>query len=213
MCGRYVLFTSEEYEEIRAIIKEIEANDVSNFNLMKTREIFPTDTVPVITMNVDNNRSVDLFKWGFPNFKQNSGVIINARGETIEEKPTFKKILYTKRCLIPACGFFEWKKSDKKKNKYLIKPENYNFFYMAGLYNSFIDKSGNPYTGFVIITTEANNEMSNIHNRMPLLITSKDKAYEWIDKSISLPNIKSFIRPYMNKLSFENLSSQLQFKI
>jgi putative SOS response-associated peptidase YedK len=218
MCGRFILFTGEEYAELQAIIREIEVSNKKSISTMKTGEIFPTDMVPVITKDENNNPSFDLFKWGFPNYNQSrsSGILINARGETIEEKPTFKKLLYTKRCLIPACGFFEWKKTDKKKDKYLIKPEAYSFFYMAGLYNSFVDKYGEPYAGFVIITTEASEAMQSIHNRMPIIITSKKEAYKWIDNSNNLAQIKSFIQPYKNTLSFNNLSEvsqQLRFEM
>lgn len=214
MCGRFILFTGDEYEEIQLIIKEIEENHRNVLKDMKIGEIFPTNLVPIIAADENNNKTADLFKWGFPNFKQPSGVIINARGETLEEKPTFKKILYSKRCLVPACGFFEWKKNNSKKDKYLIKPREHNFFYMAGLYNSYIDKSGNPYKGFVIITTEANEEMADIHDRMPVIITEKDEANRWIDnRTTDLLDIKSLIKPYQYKLSFENQEAQLQFQI
>jgi putative SOS response-associated peptidase YedK len=216
MCGRYILFTGEEYEEIQAIIREIENNNEEHISSMKTGEIFPTDIAPVIARDTNNNISFDLLKWGFPNYKQSGEVIINARGETISEKPTFKKLLYTKRCLIPASGFFEWKKNDKKKDKYLIRPEAYNFFYMAGLYNFFVDKSGKLYKGFVIITAEASKDMQSIHNRMPVIMTSKEEAYKWIDNSNTLAQIKTCIEPYKNKLFFDNLSEksqQLKFEI
>lgn len=217
MCGRYALFTGEEYEEIRAIIKETQNNNIDNINNMKTGEIFPTDIVPVITKGDTNDPTFNLFKWGFPNFIKKSGVIINARGETIEEKQTFKNILYTKRCLIPTCGFFEWKKSDKNKDKIFIKPEGSNIFYMAGLYNSFIDNAGIPYTSFVIITTQASQEMQFIHDRMPLILSSKIEAYEWIDNPKKLSEIKSFIQPFKHKLSLENLcdyeQKQLKFEM
>lgn len=217
MCGRYLLFTNEEYEEITAIIKEIENNNRNKGYTMKSGEIFPSDIVPVITKDADDKPAFNLFKWGFPNFIQPNGIIINARGETLDEKQTFKKILYTKRCLIPACGFFEWKKNDKIKDKYLIKPSEHDFFYMAGLYNSFVDKTGTPYTGFVIITTEANKEMETIHNRMPVIMTSKEEAYDWISTSKNPYQIKTFITPYKNKLTLENLSiheeQQLKFEM
>lgn len=214
MCGRYVLFTDDEHKEIREIINEIESSQKDKIINMKTGEIFPTNIVPIITSSVDNKRTVNLFKWGFPNYKQTSGVIINARGEGIEEKSTFKKALYTKRCLIPACGFYEWKTLNKQKDKYLIKPENHNFFYMAGLYNSFIAKNGEAYNGFVIITADANEQMSKIHNRMPIILTEKDKVNGWINNSMSnLADIKSYLQPYKNNLHFENMSTQLQFSI
>ena len=212
MCGRYTLFTDEEYKEIRKIIKDIEADVAKNIINMKTGEIFPTNIVPVLTKDENNKKTVNLFKWGFPNFKEQSGVIINARGETLEEKQTFKRILHSKRCLIPTTGFYEWKTIGKNKHKYLIRPDNSNFFYMAGLYNTYTDKCGELYTSFVIITTEANKEMSEIHNRMPVLFTSEEEYEGWTDNSLSkLPEIKAYIHPFEHKLTLENISNQLEF--
>jgi putative SOS response-associated peptidase YedK len=214
VCGRFTLFTDEEYKEIRKIIRDIQADQVNNIVSMKTGEIFPTNIVPVVTHDANNKRIINLFKWGFPNFNKQSGVIINARGETLEEKQTFKKILYSKRCLIPTTGFYEWKTTGKNKSKYLIRPENHNFFYMAGLYNTFADKNGEFYTSFVIITTEANTEMSEIHNRMPILFTSENEYEGWIDNSLSkLSEIKFYIHPYGHRLSLENISEQIQFNM
>jgi putative SOS response-associated peptidase YedK len=214
LCGRYTLFTDEEYKEIRRMIKDIQKEQANNIVNMKTGEIFPTNIVPIVTNDENDEKVINLFKWGFPNFKQQNGVIINARGETLEEKQTFKKILYTKRCLIPTTGFYEWKTIGKNKNKYLIRPNKYNFFYMAGLYNTFVDKYGEAYTSFVIITTDANKEMSEIHNRMPILLTSKEEYEGWIDNSLTnLSEIKSYIHPYEYKLSLESISEQLEFKI
>lgn len=213
MCGRFLLFTSEEYEEIRLIIKELELSD-NSLEQLKTGEIFPTNIVPAIISDSENKKTYKLFKWGFPNFKQLSSVIINARGETLEEKPTFRKLLLTKRCLIPACGFFEWKKSGNKKDKYLIKPERNNYFYFAGLYNTFRERSGEAYTSFVIITTEANDEMKAIHNRMPLMITSTEEAEDWLNnKAPDFKRAKSIIIPFDQKIYLENQSNQLQFQI
>lgn len=212
MCGRFLLFTSEEYIEIRAILEEIERNHNEELINMKTGEIAPTNYAPIITSSEENKREARLFKWGFPNFKQTSGVIINARSETIEEKPTFKKALYTKRCIIPACAFYEWKGSDKKKDKFIIKPYGYKFFYMAGIYNTYKDKNGDDYNAFAIITTAANKEMSTIHDRMPILLTSKDDCNGWLNPNMNnLPEIKAYLKPYENKLLIDNTSAQLQF--
>ena len=126
MCGRYAILTEEDNLEIRKIINEVNERfkDTEEITKMKTGEIFPTNTVPVNTADSYNEKVVNLFKWGFPNFKQTSGVIINARSESVEEKPTFRKILHSNRCLIPASGFFEWKLIEDKKVKHLIRTAN-----------------------------------------------------------------------------------------
>jgi putative SOS response-associated peptidase YedK len=202
MCGRYTVLTEEENIEIKEIINEINErfkNDNSQKPIYKSGEIFPTDNVPIITGDGTSKKIVNLFKWGFPNFKQTSSVIINARCETLEERPTFKNIFHSKRCLVPASGFYEWKQTEGKKEKYLIRAEDQELFYMAGLYNTFKDKNGNPFTSFVIITTEANERMSQIHNRMPVIFEKRDMEHWLNNNTKDLTDIKKLLRPYANE--------------
>ena len=127
MCGRYVVFTDEENDELIEIINGINQRYKNEAQQMKTGEIFPTNTVPVITAGSDNHGDLNLFKWGLPNYAKPSAVIINARSETLQEKPTFRRLISAGRCLVPASGFYEWKaaegadNSSKKKDKYLIR--------------------------------------------------------------------------------------------
>ena len=240
MCGRYAVFTEEENQEIREIINDInerfkneavkaslgscETSKYSERNILKGGEVFPTDIAPVITLNENNERVVNLFKWGFPHFKQPSGTIINARSESLDQKPTFSKLLLTKRCLIPASGFYEWKLSEDafqeripyigdgkieeklvgkptgKKDKYLIRCLDNSLFYMAGLYNVFCDSNGINYFAFVIITTDANREMSEIHNRMPVIL-NRDSQKIWMENDLkSIEKIKELLTPYKDPL-------------
>lgn len=206
MCGRYAISTEEENVEFREILNKINEKfrDTEELSKMKTGEIFPTNIVPIITADSNNKKDVNLFKWGFPNFKH-SGVIINARSETIEEKPTFRKIFHTKRCLIPASGFFEWKLIEDKKVKHLIRTANQNFFYMAGLYNSFTDENDEPYTSFIIITTNANKEMLEVHDRMPVILT-KDEAELWLQNDqFNSYELKSFLQPYNGLITLDRV--------
>ncbi len=235
MCGRYVVFTEEENAELIEIINGIDQRYKNEAQQMKTGEIFPTDTVPVITASAgssvgsvgytgstssissvgytcsvsfdssENARDVHLFKWGFPNYMKSSAVIINARCETLHEKPTFRKLLGTGRCLVPASGFYEWKAADgstKKKDKYLIRTADSKLIYFAGLFGSFIDKTGIPSTRFVIITTDANRQMSQIHSRMPVIL-QKPEAMAWI--SPQNKELDSLLRPYGSELTFDKV--------
>jgi putative SOS response-associated peptidase YedK len=189
MCGRFVIFSEEENEEIRKIINEINSRlNPEEAVKFKTGEICPTDHVPIIAA-AGTKKVIGLAKFGFPNYKNNS-VIINARSETLEEKPTFRNILSSKRCIIPASGYYEWKKTDNKKEKFLIRI-NKPLLYMAGLYNSFIDKNNNQYTGFVIITTEASRSIAHIHDRMPVIL-AQETINEWLTGS----DIKKMFIPY-----------------
>lgn len=203
MCGRFTLLSEEENSEIDEIIKNISEKYKNQSVEIKRGDIYPTNLAPVVTKQ-NNDKVFQLFKWGFPVYNEKNSLLINARGETLEEKSTFKNLLKSKRCVIPASAFYEWKGAGKSKNKYLIKPQTKNSFYMAGLYNTFIDLQGNPYTSFVIITTEANEQMSSIHHRMPAILKKPEETELWMDNSsYNLKLLKSLIRPYEGKLSME----------
>ena len=203
MCGRFVLLSEAENSEIEKILKDISEKYKNQSPQIKLGDIHPTDLAPVVTKQNDNE-VFQLFKWGFPLQNDKNSLLINARGETIEEKVTFKNLLKTKRCIIPASAFYEWKAVGKNKNKYLIKPQDKGFFYMAGLYNTFIDLKGNPYTSFVIITTAANEQMSSIHHRMPVILSKPEETELWVNNSFyDLTLLKSIIRPYGERLSIE----------
>ncbi|MGI6777686.1 MAG: SOS response-associated peptidase [Acetivibrionales bacterium] len=200
MCGRFLLFDEAENEELRRIINEINKKyNQDEYPKLKTGEIFPTNYAPVITAG--NNNTVSLFKWGFPNYK-NTGTIINARSETLEERPAFRKILLSKRCLIPASGFYEWKQTGSKKDKYLIQTEK-PLFYMAGLYNHFTDKNGIPFTAFVIITTDANREVLPIHHRMPVIL-ERDSGKLWLESMVK--DALNLLIPYQYPLKLTKIS-------
>ena len=212
MCGRYAVFTEEENEELREIINNINerykerpvrTNIYQVPSQMKTGEIFPTNVVPVITGVTGSKKTADLFKWGFPNYRQPSGLIINARCETLHEKPTFRKLLTNGRCLVPASGFYEWKTAaNQHKDKYFIHAACNELMYFAGLYSNFTDKSGIPFTSFVIITTDANNQMSQIHTRMPVILSGVEAA-AWI--TVGNTENTSILRPYSSILVFEKV--------
>lgn len=187
MCGRYTV--SDEHENI--IIREIinEANrryfGTPGQKAMKTGEIFPTDTAPVLTAQSSEITALPM-KWGFPR-RQGSGVIINARAETALYKKIFAEPLLCSRCIIPAAGFYEWSHDTAKKEKYLIKTEDMSPLYMAGVYSRFAHKDA-EYDSFVILTTEADDQMLQLHDRMPLMLSREnmqawlldDKAYQRI---------------------------------
>jgi len=176
MCGRYTFFTDKELREIDDIIDKI-SQDIQ-FEKMKTGEIFPTNIVPILTPEKDIIIP-KLMIWGFPNF-QNKGIIINARSETAREKRMFGPSLESRRCIIPSTGFYEW---DKDKNKYQFNLPDSQMLYMAGIYNQFEGENR-----FLILTTEANSSISEIHKRMPVIIP-KDKIEDWIFDSNKVDDI------------------------
>lgn len=144
-------------------------------------EIFPTNQVPILvsgnqrakSMNGENTEKeivLTMSKWGFT-APTGKGVLINARSETAFEKKTFRESLMSRRCIIPAAGFYEW---DSDKNKIYFTVPKKQCMYMAGLYRYEKEESR-----FVILTTGANTSMKDVHDRMPLIL-DEEMVAEWI---------------------------------
>jgi putative SOS response-associated peptidase YedK len=183
MCGRYIIFTSEEYREMKAILREISKHYKTGIGTFTAGEIFPSTDVPAV-VGTAGSSGYGMLKWGMELYNSKK-LIINARGETLGEKRMFSPLLESGRCLLPANGFFEW----KEKEKYFIKPADLQTFYMAGLYN----RDGR----MVIITTSANSEMEQIHDRMPVIF-NKETGRMWLDKYDS-----GLLVPYGNPLEIK----------
>lgn len=149
MCGRfYVLMEVDGAEE---------------------REVFPTDEVRVLT-----REGWQWMSWGFPKFT-GSGVIINARSETVAEKPMFSGSFATQRCLVPSAGFFEWQHEDgkkKTKERYRVYRKDGKPLMMAGIYN----EQGQ----FVILTRQPNAVVAPLHDRMPVAFASAEMQDLWL---------------------------------
>jgi len=192
MCGRYLVVTDDDYEEIENIVNEI--SDKYREAGVVNGEAFPTNNVPVIYSH--NGRNIlSAAKWGFPGFK-NNGVIINARAETVHEKPMFRSAFVSKRCILPANGYYEWLAEGGRKTRYFIRVKDKRLFFMAGLYNMFADKNGIVYPAVTIITTSANPDIAFIHDRMPAILAD-DAVKTWLDKSNTDPGmLRSLLMPY-----------------
>ena|SRR5689334_14218252 len=122
--------------------------------------------------------------------------MINARAEGIEHKPSFKNPLRFHRCIIPASTFFEWKGSPGAKAKYRIARRDGDLFGVAGLYEQWRDPSGAKLATCTIITTQPNELVAPIHNRMPVILLPEDEAH-WLDPDLTEPEqIVSLLRPY-----------------
>lgn len=169
MCGRYSLFTEDENQEIMRIVKSLDTKYPGNN--MKKGEIFPTNTAPILCLDT-NEIKPELSTWGFPRFGA-KGVIINARSESADDRPMFRKSLHTRRCMVPSTGFYEWSQRGPK-TKYRFNLPNDPTLYMAGIFNEF-----NGENRFVILTTNANHSIEDVHNRMPVILP-KQMAEDWI---------------------------------
>lgn len=191
MCGRYYV-DDETAKEIRKLLEHIDARFYAGRTTSQSMasvytqatsarqkllqqmeqtktDIRPTNHAPIL-LEKDNRIDVTFAKWGFTN-PVGKGVLINARAETAIEKRTFRESLLSRRCIIPATGFYEW---DHDKNKFYFTIPNKRCLYMAGLYRYEKEEQR-----FVIVTTTANDSMKNIHDRMPLIL-DEDSVGEWI---------------------------------
>ena len=191
MCGRYAFDDIEDIFEARTLLEEAAAALGSEkASTVKTGEVFPSDTALVEAQGI----GASVFKWGYP-LHGTSRIIINARSETVFEKPMFSKSIAGQRCLVPCTGFFEWKQTQSGKQKYRINPSGERFFYLAGLFSRF-NVDGSPSERFVIITAPANESMEEIHNRQPLIVV-KDAKEEWLgSRKIDIEAIYKSIRRF-----------------
>ena len=191
MCGRYVSIEEEELMEFRKIVDEV-SKKISE-NEIKYGEVFPTNDV-VVLYSHRNKRVLSSAKWGFPNYK--GGVVINARSESVDEKPMFRNSFITRRCVMPAAGYYEWLTDGKTKTKYQIGINDKKIIYLAGLYNIFVDKEGQKYPATTIITTTPHPDIEFIHNRMPVIL-SDNNVEKWLDNSITdLGELQNLLIPY-----------------
>mgnify|MGYP001181821414 CR=1 FL=1 len=184
MCGRYTIFTDEDYDEITKILSEVNKRSSET---VKTGEIYPTNLAPVLLNDTDGIRPEPLI-WGFPSFRSKS-VIINARAETAPEKPMFKSCLFERRCVVPSTGFYEW---DAEKNKYLFRLADNPILYMAGLWNEYKGERR-----YVILTTAPNPSIINVHNRMPLVLRA-DQVDSWITDDSACGDILQAVPPMLD---------------
>ena len=203
MCGRYTLSNPRgSFSETPDIDVRFLAEFVETGWLKPRFNIAPTQDVPVITN--EGSRRIEKMRWGLVPFWAKDVKIgsrmINARGETVAEKPAFRASFKTKRCLVPATGFFEWQREGKGKTQtktpMLIRLKGGGYFSMAGLYDRWKDPDGNVISSCTIITTGPNELMSPIHDRMPVILPEEAES-AWINLEVDQPDeLKSFIRSF-----------------
>jgi putative SOS response-associated peptidase YedK len=170
MCGRFSLTANEAELNLRFELAGGDAPYVPRYNGA------PTQMLAVITGEKPGRLSY--LRWGLiPPWAKDISIgnkMINARAETITEKPSFRTPLFSKRCLVPADGFYEWQQ-DESKQPYRIFVKNNPIFSMAGLWERWKSPEGDLLDSFTIITIEANSFMKPIHNRMPVILKQEDE--------------------------------------
>ena len=195
MCGRYRLSRRKQ------LVDEYFDTVSDGCEWTPRYNIAPTQPVPVVRQNTKEPiRELSLMRWGLiPSWAKDSSVaakMINARSETAETRPAFRDALKSRRCLIPADGFYEWQRVGKTKQPYCFEVGNTQMFAFAGIWDRWKDPSGNWMKTCSILTTTPNAVTSAVHDRMPAILDS-DNYDLWLDPGMQDASAASeLLKPY-----------------
>ena len=197
MCGRY-LFSTQEYKELRQIVRDAQRHSNGQHNELNfpmAGDIAPTAQAPVLIARGDKVVA-EFQRWGIPGWR--GGLMINARAETVCEKPMFRRSMAAQRCVIPASGYYEW---DAGKHNYFFqlpgKP-----IYLAGIYDNI-----EGVNCFVVLTTAPNETIQDIHDRIPLIL-SHEQVRPWLTDAQSALQLLTIVPPALQRSSEDG---QLRF--
>jgi putative SOS response-associated peptidase YedK len=176
MCGRFSLIVDAS---VLAEVFEIDPPQ----NLRTRFNIAPTQTIPIVRAGREQPREWAEVRWGLvPSWAKDPKIgarMINARGETVAEKPSFRSAVKNRRCLIPADGFYEWAKTDTGKQPNYIHFADGRAFAFAGLWERWHTSEGEALDTCTIITTTPNDLVAGLHDRMPVILAA-DVFSEWL---------------------------------
>lgn len=187
MCGRITLRRPDRVTLARLDTRVL-------FNEVPRHNIAPTQSVWIVT-EANEERSVSLNQWGLiPAWSKKPTGFINARAETLESKPSFKEAFMSRRCLIPADGFYEWEKLGKAKQPHYFQMQSAEPFFLAGIWDEW-RVNGTSIRTCAIITTTANTLLSTIHNRMPVIVP--DEALDgWLRSNAKPSELRELFSPF-----------------
>ncbi|WP_128895806.1 SOS response-associated peptidase [Longirhabdus pacifica] len=192
MCGRFTLTAEEE-----TILSYLNL-DHKPMTWKPRYNIAPTQSVLSCIKHQDAMR-IGTLQWGLiPHWAKDSKIgskLINARSETVMQKPSFKNSFARKRCIIIADGFFEWKQNEDGKQPLYITLKDQPLFAMAGLYDTWQDEHEKKIHTCTILTTKANTFMEHIHQRMPVIL-KRNHIDSWLMPKQSIPTLQSLMQPY-----------------
>jgi putative SOS response-associated peptidase YedK len=195
MCGRYVSKEQAAIERVWNLTRGGGNPFGATFNAA------PTQQLPIVRVHPKRGRELTLLRWGLiPSWAKDVSMgakMINARCETLAGKPAFRSAFQRRRCLVPMAGFYEWQKASAGKVPHFVRLLNADLFAVAGLYEWW---PGNPDTApiesYTIITTQANEALVKLHDRMPVILNERD--YDaWLDpKNEKTEAINALLKPY-----------------
>ena len=192
MCGRYTFtFNAKDLAEALGMVP-------FGFDIVRGHNIAPGQYI-VIVRPEKGERVPDVAFWGLiPGWVKDPNAFskpINARAETLTEKPSFRTAFKRKRCIIPASGFYEWKVEGKEKQPFYIHPAEGNLFAFAGLMEDWQGPNGEVMVSACIITTEPNQLMVGIHNRMPVILPEEAWGL-WLDPAAQVREVQPLLVPF-----------------
>lgn len=191
MCGRFVITSAPA-----AIRQAFAYGDQPNFPARYN--IAPTQPVPVVIVD-GGARRFRLMRWGFlPAWVKDPksfSLVINARAETVLEKPAFRNAIRRRRCLVPSDGYYEWKVTGSRKQPYFIHPRNDAPIGFAGVWETWIGPNGEELDTLAIVTTAAKGSMTELHDRVPVTVAPQDYA-RWLDADeTDVESVIALLRP------------------
>jgi putative SOS response-associated peptidase YedK len=195
MCGRYNMTSAPE--QVRALFRYPEQP-----NFPPRHNIAPTQPIPIVRV-IEGRRQFALVRWGLiPPWAKDPrafALLINARAESVNEKPAFSNAMKRRRCLVPANGFYEWQSEGGRKRPFMARPKGDGpqgtLIAFAGLWETWIGPNGEEMETAAIITTDANREMAAVHHRAPVIVPPEQFGF-WLDcANVSEREAASLFRP------------------
>tara|TARA_Y100001960_G_C14703121_1_gene842820 strand:- start:932 stop:1600 length:669 start_codon:yes stop_codon:yes gene_type:complete len=201
MCGRYTQYST--WDELVAYFDVIPTMAP---NLQARYNIAPTQAAPVVRLGI-SGRKLSSVCWSLvpswskePRSKYN---MINARLESVTEKSPFRSAFKSRRCLVPADGWYEWKTEEDGKQPYYIQPEARGPFAFAGIWERW-QGAESAFDSFAILTTEASKPLQTIHHRMPVVITERSRFGSWIDPETPQDDLSALLD--MSDIAFKQVA-------
>jgi putative SOS response-associated peptidase YedK len=192
MCGRYAMSVkTEEIEEIFDIRLPTHVPWEPSYN------VAPTQKAPVVALDAEGERALRLHRWGLvPRWAKDASIgarAINARSDSLSEKPMFRGAFTSRRCLVPATGFYEWRKTADGKVPMFIHPTRAPIFAFAGLWEAWTPPDGGEaLRTFTVVTGDPNELLSSIHDRMPVILPPA--AWKtWLDPETSADALRELL--------------------
>jgi putative SOS response-associated peptidase YedK len=192
MCGRFTFDIPPEQLAVIYGLREVPEVRPS-FNIAPTRQV-------AVVRQVSDHNTLEMMKWGLvPHWAKDPSIgskMINARSETVAEKPSFRHAIKYRRCIVPASGYFDWKHDGKIKTPYYFRMKDGSPLGFAGLWEEWKAPDGTLLDTFSILTTAANKLIAPIHERMPVIL-APDEYPTWLNKHLTDPEqLKPFYQPF-----------------